>query len=270
MKRTVVTTMLVSLGLLVLAACSTGGGGPQLPERTDLEPAGETTAAHTDELIVGQTDYFVVDGASVADDLLVVELDQDLRLERTTVTGATVMAVSNSADFFGAQEVTTEGNNALDPSAIGVDPAPCRGSCIVLPATDDPYYFQVSGALLPTTYSVYVYGADFVDINEPGNDAQLTAAPYYLGEEDVGAIETLGDVDWWTVTGLDPAGEPMEFLATGELDLELYVVDVAGEHGPFASGTVVDLLPSDFLRVESASERAARGAAGYYYFSPVE
>lgn len=274
MKRTVLTSMLLCLGLLVLAACSTGGGGPQLPERTDLEANGETDAAYTGSTVLGQTDHFALDLGSVEGELVVVELDADLTLEQTTVTGSTVSIVSNGPDFFAAQGVTVSGaassTEGLDPAAIGVDPAPCRGSCIVLPADNDTYYFQVSGAVVPTTYSVYVYGAPFVDLNEPANDSEIMTPPYFLGEEDSGAIETIGDVDWWIVGSADSSGAPIEFLATGELDLELFVRDIEGERGPYPSATVVQVMPGDMLRVESATDRAARGAAGYYYFSPVE
>ena len=265
MKRNVVLYSLLALGLLALAACSTGGG-PVLPERTQLSPAGDTTAAHSGDLILGQTDYFALDGADVTGDLVVVELSANLRLELTTVTGATVLGVSTGPEFFGANEVTTAG---LDPAAIGVTPAACRGSCIVLPAANDNYYFQVSGATLLTPYDVFVYGSDYLDLGEPGNDGQAGAATYFLGEEDEGAIETMDDVDWWLVAGLDPLGEPMEFVATGELDLELYVVTLEGESEPYPSGTVVALQPGDLLRVESAEGRAARGTPSLYYFSSV-
>ncbi|MFA5550571.1 MAG: hypothetical protein WDA03_03040 [Trueperaceae bacterium] len=265
MKRNAFLFSLLALSLLVLAACSTGGG-PDLPQRTQLSPAGDTTAAYSGDLILGQTDFFALDGADVTGDLIVVELNANLRLELTTLTGATVLGVSNGPEFFGATEVTTSG---VEPAAIGVTPVACRGSCIVLPAADDTYYFQVSGATLPTQYDVFVYGSDYLDLGEPGNDSQAGAATYFLGEEDEGAIETMGDVDWWLVAGLDPLGEPMEFVATGELDLELYVVTLAGESEPYPSGTVVALQPGDLLRVESAEDRAARGTASLYYFSPV-
>ena len=140
---------------------------------------------------------------------------------------------------------------------------------IVLPAGNDTYYFQVSGALLPTPYSAYVYGAPHVDTNEGSNEDPIMAPPYFLGEEDGGALETIGDVDWWTVGSASSASEAVEFLAPGSAGIEVYVVTIDSESGPFPSGTVLNLAPGDLLRVESTLERAARGASGYYYFSPV-
>lgn len=271
MKRNVLTTLLLCLGLLVLAACSPGGGEPQLPERTELAPTDDDSAAYSGNANLGSTDYFYVDGTGIEGDLIVVELDAELRLELTSITGETVSAVSTGPDYFARQEVPVSNaeEENVDPTAIGVDPAPCRGSCIVLPAGNDTYYFQVSGALLPTPYSAYVYGAPHVDTNEGSNEDAIMAPPYFLGEEDGGALETIGDVDWWTVGSASSASEPVEFFAPGSVGAEVYVVTIDSESGPFPSGTVLNLTPGDLLRVESGLERAARGTSGYYYFSPV-
>lgn len=45
----------------------------------------------------------------------------------------------------------------------------------MLPAAAGSYYFQVSGALLPTDYNVYVYGDDHAATYEPGNVSQDSA-----------------------------------------------------------------------------------------------
>lgn len=271
MKRNTLTALLLSLGLLVLAACSTGGGEPQLPERTELAPTDDGSASYTGNANLGGTDHFYVDGAGIEGDLIVVELDAELRLELTSITGETVSAVSTGPNYFARQEVPVSNveEENVDPTAIGVDSAPCRGSCIVLPAGNGTYYFQVSGALLPTPYSAYVYGAPHVDTNEGSNEDPIMAPPYFLGEEDGGALETIGDVDWWTVGSASSASEAVEFLAPGSAGIEVYVVTIDSESGPFPSGTVLNLAPGDLLRVESTLERAARGASGYYYFSPV-
>ena len=273
MKRNVLTSLLLGLGMLVLAACSTGeggpgGDGPPLPERTDLDPAGETSATHTGNLTVGETDYFVLDPNSLSGDLIVVELDQELLLEQTTITGATIMASSSGPEYFEAGDFAPASAAELDPAAIGVEPPLCRGSCIVLAASNETLYFEVSGAQLPTEYSIYVYGADHVDTNEPINDSEITAPGYFL-DDDGGAIETIGDVDWWQVAGTETSSTRVEFLATGPLDLQVYVVTALGESDPYVSGDVIDLLPGDLLRVESATDRAGRGAPSFYYFSPV-
>lgn len=271
MKRNVLTALLLCLGLLVLAACSPGGGEPQLPERTELAPTEDDSASYSGNVNLGGTDYFYVDGSGIEGELIVVELDAELRLELTSITGETVSAVSTGPDYFARQEVPVSNAEEEDvgPTAIGVDPAPCRGSCIVLPAGNDTYYFQVSGALLPTPYSVFVYGAPHVDTNEGNNEDAIMAPPYFLGEEDGGALETIGDVDWWIVGSSGSASEPVEFFAPGNVGAEVTIVNIDAESGPFPSGTVLDLAPGDVLRVESALERAARGAGGYYYFSPV-
>lgn len=268
MKRNIVTSIVLVLGALLLAACSTAGGDPGLPERTELAPAGEGAPAHTGNIVLNETQYFAVNGADVEGDLMIIELTENLRLELTSRTGASTTAISTGPGSFAEAEIVVSANG-LEPSAIRYDPADCRGSCIVLPARDEVQYFQVSGALLNTSYSVYVYGAQYVDDTEPTNNGRLTAATYVLGEEDDGAIETLDDEDWWIVAGLEGSAG-MEFLAPGGLDIQLFVVDATGERGPFPSGEVVELTPGDLLRVESTSSQAARGSNGYYYFSPID
>lgn len=271
MKRNTVTSLLLVLGALVLAACSPGGEGPGLPERTALTPRGDVTAAHSSSISIGQTHHFSLDASAVEGDLLVIELDQNLRLERTSVSGANVTMVSTGPDSFGAQEVTVNAA-AVGPQAIGVDPVPCRASCIVLPATDDTVLLQVRGATLPTGYSVFVYGAPYVDLNElVGNDSALLPPGYFLGEEDGGAIETLNDVDYWLVTATDLGAEEVEFFAPGDIGAVLSVIGLDSvERGPFVSGDVVSVVPGELLRVSSETQQAARGVTGYYYLSPLE
>lgn len=275
MTRKVLTYLLLALGMLVLAACTTGGGGPDgggppLPDRIELEPAGETTPAHTDEIASGETHHFELDPNSVTGDLIVIELNRNLTLEQTTITGATVIATSSGPEFFAAGDFPpASAADHVDPAAIGVVPVPCRGSCIVMPASGNTMYFQVSGATATTDYSIYVYGDNFLDTNEgPGNDVPEDAAGYFL-DNDSGAIETIGDIDWWEVTSVDVPSQHVEFLANGDLDLELFVQTPIGELGPYGSGEVVELFVGDLLRVESATDRAARGSDSIYQFIPV-
>lgn len=269
MKRNALTFLLLGFGMLVLAACSGGGGGPVLPERTELDAEGDGTAAFTGTLAIGETHYFEIAPGSVTGDLVVVELNEDLRLEQTTVTGATVAAASTGPEHFQRGTISaTSGAAELEPNAIGVTPDACEGSCIVLRNSNEEWYFQVSGAVIPTTYSVFVYGDDYADTEEPTNNTPAGAAAY-VGSVIGGAIETVGDIDWWAVAVLDLEGEEVEFLANGDLGLALYRVRGDATTGPYVSGETLNVQTGDMLRVESASGRAARGTNSLYYLSPV-
>lgn len=277
-ERAAGVSLLFVVAALVMVACSPAGGsdGDPFPERTQLNPAGASTPAHEGSALLDQVDYFVLNGSSVSGEIMIVELDQDLRLELTSRSGLVVTAVSTSAGSFGASDVemaaATASTQEIDPASIPIDRPECRGSCIVLPAAAGTYYFQVSGALLPTDYSVYVYGDDYADTYEPSNDGEGGAEPYVLGASVTGAIETIGDVDWWEVGSPDQDGVLTEFFGPlgSELDLQLYVFDAAGSVGPpLSPGETIMLFPGDMLRVESGNDRAARAVDGYYYLSPV-
>lgn len=279
MKRKVVTYLLLPLGLLVLAACSDpGSGGPGFPdpdpdpdpERTVLEAAGFNAPAHTGSLAGGEIDYFLIPPGSVTGDLIVIELDANLRLDLTSSSGAAVAITSSGPEYFQGTTATAFSTEVLDPSAIRPAPVDCRGSCIVLRNSGEELYFQVRGVQTSTPYSIFIYDDQYMDTEEPDNDTRSGAAAY-VGVSIGGAIETVGDVDWWEVGTLDLDGEPVFFETSGEVDLDLEILHVRGttESGPFAPGTVIQVQTGDFLIVQSASGLAARGGHSAYSLSPV-
>ncbi len=272
---------LVALAALALGACSSGPG-PVYPDRLHVPIGGESIPVLDDTVEPGQAHLYSIENfQGIGDfDLLVIELDSDLTLEQTDRSGQAVHAVSTGPVGFGpppaspdAESLGAHDQGAIGPAGIAVAAPNCRGSCLVFEAQNDVLYFQVRGADVPTDYSLYAYFASYSDGTEPSNDYTDTAARYVLRSSDGGAIETLGDVDWWQVAADGPDG-PLSGTITfhapnASLDLRLHVYDngvVRDEY--YTDGDTLEVYRYSVMRVRSGNGSAARGPNGFYYFEP--
>lgn len=269
MNRSILSAVALLATVTTLAACSGGAGNgdgpppPSEPEATVLAMNIGDAPVHEDRLAAGQTDYFQFTAPIDVDDIIVIELNADLRLDLTDGVAGIARATSTSADMFGPAIVALGAGGQLGSQAIATT-APCRGSCIVVEGDPGTYTFEVTNrGAAAVDYEVFVYDRVATDTLEP-NDTLASASPYVLNTENEGAIETVGDVDYWVVQAGGFAGGDIQFEAAGDIDLVLYI-DGLG----FPSGSTISVEPGDVLRVESESSLAARGNNGYYYLSPV-
>jgi hypothetical protein len=142
-----------------------------------------------------------------------------------------------------------------------------------MPTDDDStIYVRVAATGDLAAYSLYVYGTDFVDTGEPNNTADTAVdVPVVLGiGSDSGAIEVMGDTDWYRPEG--PVGTVSLTLGANvpdQLDL------IATVHAADGSSEVLATLDRDnpgfsgpperyYVRISEDSDRAAVAARSNY------
>lgn len=263
---------------LAIAACSTGPGpGPGGPPANTIDVTASLSpdaSLSTVELGGGESQVFRVDVPQDVVDagLLYVELNRDVDLEVMTSGYGTVTFSASSRDYFGS------GTQGLGPAALGLDPqavdtpVTCRGSCVLLePANPGVVYVRVTNEGSSTNVSLYVYGDQHADEYEPDND-QPAGAPTFAFT-DAGAIETVGDVDYWY---FDQNTTVMFDVVTVGIPLEADIVDASGtpvqnSDGPYIDGDEIQLYAGEYLRVWSVEPwQAASSARSTYYLEDVE
>jgi hypothetical protein len=143
-----------------------------------------------------------------------------LSLRRYASSG-TVLASSVSPAGFGAGTTTLTSVSSSEFSPAIVNAVNCRGPCIILPSTSGTFLIRVrniSGGTI--TVNFFAFGDQFADGNEPFNDTEDGAVGLFLDDVDTGAIETLGDIDWYVVN--DPGTFLFTSLSSAELRAEVW------------------------------------------------
>ncbi len=256
----------IAIAALVLAACSVEVTfDPVVEETVTAQDTTSPSALLTNESIPGgDTLYYQVEVPTSAGDLLYVEVEggNDLRISLLRSTGSTV-GVSESPTYFASSvsALSTSGGvaaQAIDAQAIDVAYA-CLGPCVATPATGSTYYVRVENRGGTTrSFDLYAYTFDLNDTFEP-NDGTSTAVEVTGAETLTGAIETLGDVDYFEYTGA--SARVLTFDAY-DADLGL-VLDV--DNGPtLASGDENVIYPGERFRVRSTAGRAGPPASSGY------
>lgn len=280
MKQKITILTLAVLAATMLSACGIDTGS-RFPERTIIVPAPVLGASHEGTIEPGDIHRFTIERIPGIEQfpLFVIELDQDLTLEITNRSASNVYLYSEGPDAFfepAAPEPEPEvasSSERLSSTQYNFVPTECRGSCIVRFARGENVFFQVSGAEATVDYQIYLFASDYVDAGENRNNRQETAAPLILRTDAAGAIETVGDVDFWRVevaTQHESEQGSFIFHAPNDLiDLRLYVFE-NGEpiDGYFTDGDVVNVSRGQLLAVRSGNGGAARGQASYYSFEP--
>lgn len=286
MKRAI-TLVTVAAAVVVLAACNITVTPPGPPANTvdvtaTLNPA--ASLATVNALGPGQAQVFrVAVPVSVANsDLIYIELNRDIELEVLPAAYTSVIYSSNSAAMFssgrfGIQSVggaAIEATEAIDGQTV-TTPVTCRGSCVLVAGNtiSDPFYVRVrndSGSAI--NVSLFVYGDEFGDDNEPFNGS-INTAPI-LSLFDAGAIETSGDFDLWK----------MGFTGTVAFDtvvngivLEARILNASGVEvptsnggGPYFDGQEFSVYTGEYVRVRAVtSGQAAASARSTFYLENV-
>lgn len=238
--------------LVSLSSCVTPIVDPPLgpfPGAVALTLGTGADPVRSDEVGTAQTDVYKVtvpaDPAATGDLLYfeaVPATPVKLRLTLYNGDGEPVLQ-SDSADYFGPSGAAQTATRPLTDQAIGVVPI-CRGPCVLEPAPLTPgqpervYYLKVEApadaagvAVEGVAYGLYLYSDVFSDTGEPVNNDRNTAVS--VSGDATGALETLGDEDWYRA---DTAATRIS-LASGAAALSLRAEVF------FENGTVVSSVP---------------------------
>jgi hypothetical protein len=215
----------------------------------------------TANIAVGGTNYFTVtvpadvaaSGKAFYIDAFPTAADVPLRL---TVFSADrkAYASSISKNFFALGETALPAAQGLAPATITPGANICLGSCVIQSAKADTFYVRITNPQSTAIqYQLFAFVSGFGDANEDANNAVATATS--LTTTEVGAIEELGDVDYYRVS---TAGRTLRFNAT--------VTDLGLQAIVTRSGTILATLTNtqtaavqvgDIIEVKSTNNRAA-------------
>lgn len=222
-------------------------------------PVGDEVTLEPDEIVVFEVTVPV--STSQAGSALYIELSEELDLS-VYDEERTLFASSNSADQF------ARGDSGL--SAAGVDAqaitvsSRCRGSCVIQDAEASTFYAKVKNTSNDeVSFSLYAFVQDYSDGTEPDNNQRADIAPT-LAQTESGAIESLGDEDFFRVT----TDGTLFFTIRPNvvIDLKADIVDALGEKiadAPADRG--VEVQAGDYVKiyVPSNDEAAAASRSGY-------
>lgn len=257
MKRFTLHLSLFAVLTLLLAACVTAGEDPLAPVGTYRLAPGE----HVDVPITADTDL----------PLLYIELDKDIELVVSDSSMAT-LAVARSASYF-ARDFGIMTASLIEPQIVV--PSNCRGSCVILDqGTSSVYWATITNDTgASVNVSLYAFGDHHADEYEPRNDTIGQNTPVFdVFDYESGAIETLGDVDYWRVVG---SGKFSFTVPNQEISLVVTVVNsdytTAPGGGPYTSGAEIFAEAGEFLEVRAEFyDRAGVSANSAYYLESIE
>ncbi len=269
----------VALAVIALASCEFSIG--PLPfdpaiEGTFTARVETTPTPLRNNVSIAPSDtlYFRIDLPAGVRDLLYGEVvGSGLRVGWLRTSGS-LLAVSESKGYFAGSvgELGTgaavDTLDAVAPRSIGV-PFLCLGPCVAIaPTASGHYYLAVHNRSGVTrTFSVYAYtmwADDPADRGANANDTPATATPFGPSDVLIGAIELLGDRDWFVYTG---AGNRILTFTVAEGS------ESVGLRLRFQDGTVLTGLPGqtaavvrqgDRFEVYSALNRAGPAGSARY------
>ncbi len=276
------------LALLLMAAIVLVGCRPpeviappedSIPVQATTDPAEAVrtvTIPANDEVVF---DLIVPAGSAGSYDVFYVEIDANLPLElRRSSNYGLLVASSSGPGFFasGSGALSTSsaeaeesaaagaGQAAIEPEAIGVSRV-CGGSCVIRPIGDNLHARVRNTSGTSREVTLYFFVDVFQDEFEPENDSRPGAPP--LGADDQGAIELIGDTDFW----LAPSRrEVLLTQAAGALPVRAVVVNHNGVAVSelYSSGDSFEVCEGFYVRVAAAvSNRAAAPGTSLYTLS---
>ncbi len=278
--RRITVPIASALALLVLAACGgPGGGGLQPPANTiDVEVASSDpdVAVEVASIAPDESQVFrvTISDAVASADLLYVELDREVDLEVMTSGYGTVTYSAATRSYFGqgsdglaTSSLPAAGSAGVEPQSVST-PVTCRGSCVILDVVSGgTFYVRVTNTSgFAGNVDLFVYGDEHADENEPNDD--LDSAPTF-SLADAGAIETVGDVDYWYFA--TPASVVFDEGAQNEIEIEAWILDSNGnlaqlQPGPYVPGQTIHVNANEYLRVWAVSPRLGASSARSIYY----
>lgn len=263
----------------VLGACTITVTYTPPKTYTDIpaDASAPASATRTISLAGNETVDFRVSMSSVTTALFHAEADGDQPVTILVMDGGgqPLASSATSAYFVGGLGATSlalaggsAGGGGLATSSV-VPSDVCNGPCVLVPAQDSYYYVEVTNTSSSSaSVDLYFYGTTYGDSNETGNDnrvgtpAQLTAS----SGSDGGAIETVGDVDYWKTVD---SGSWQFDTANSTFDIAVYILDTQGNerYGPYHAGDRIPAYGGWYYEVTSANNRAGIAGNSAYYFS---
>ena len=195
------------IGLLA-AGCTVSvgdgnGGGNEGPDYDFDAVVGFPASARTIQIPANDSVLIRIDNVSTTQDAVYFELDevQNLEMGLLTSTSGGYIASSTSDLYFRDDDLALSAASTagVTPQVATVDV--CQGVCIISRPVRSVFYLEVfNRSSFSQTVGLYVYTDDFADEYEPGNNTPPGSA---LGGSELnansGAIEYIGDVDYWEV-----------------------------------------------------------------------
>jgi hypothetical protein len=245
-------------------------------------PSGSPTAVASGSLAPGEIIYYQVNVSSSvagASDVIYYEVDvgnnetQDLANTialRLYSSGGGVLASSVSHDGFtsgSAAEanltgLATEDGVAFERQGIGFNWL-CLGPCTIGSSTTSTRYVRLENVSSSSrSYALFAYGQEFSDTGETANNSTVNPPPLDP-IADAGAIELLGDVDYFYV---EQAGF-LNFASTSaaEFDLVAEVISSGGElQSRMTPGGGSNVFVGEFVLVYSRGGWAGSPEASRY------
>lgn len=154
----------------------------------------------------------------------------------------------------------------LDAQAI-VTSINCRGACVLIPASqfNTNLFAKVTNRSGSTqSVGVFYFRDDFRDTGEPDND--FTDAPFLDSSEDFGAIETVGDQDYFNV--LEPGNVTFGYINPNPDNLPIRAEIRDATQALVATlqpGQSFQLVAGDRIRVVAANPAMAGVSASSGY-----
>lgn len=266
-----VAGFLLLVGLL--AACQLTITYSPPPTYTSIPAQATSSSSPTasDNLAGHETVDYRVSMAAVSDPLFHAEADGPVTILVMDSGGRPLVSSSSSA-YFGSgtsqlSVASAAAGSTVKPSHITVSDT-CTGPCALVPASDNYYYVEVTNTSSSSTnVDLYFYGAVYADEYETANNSR-TGTNATLGNSggDSGAIETVGDVDYWYIG----YSGTWDFSATSStIDPVVYVLDTNGNrrYGPYYGGDTVPAFAGWYYQVVSANGYAGVAGQSNYSFS---
>jgi len=266
--RPIHVASLLLLVTIVLAGCRTVPFEPDVAATFDAQVVnwpGGTPEPQASALLLpaGRTLYYAIEFGLGRSDLLYAEVvaDGPLRVSLLNARGGT-LARSTSAEVFpsdGSGAFFTADGAPLLPRSISAE-FTCLGPCAAIRAIQPMVYVAVENQGTTTrTFDLYAFTMPFSDLNEP-NDGPSTATPVSGQGTVSGAIETIGDVDWFVLGG-NSVREVSFFPYRTELGLRLRI---EGSDVSLGAGGTDVLYPGERFTVASSIGRAGPSATSGY------
>lgn len=149
----------------------------------------------------------------------------------------------------------------LEPLAISVGRT-CLGPCVLLPNTGGAVLTVHNPGPGARQVRIHLSAEGFDDLNEP-NDQRMGATGLSLGT-DAGAIELVGDVDWFRIA----VSGRLTFDTAPGLPLRAALYGASGAPlTTLSSGVPVNVTAGDFVQVRAQQAEAAPSGVSTYYLS---
>lgn len=260
---------LILLLSVALAACSiTVTPTAPFPDAKDVTANNEfnNPIVSGRSLDGGESIVFKVDlSATSGKDMVIAELNKNLFLTVYASGGNPFASSSSPAGFAAGTTGLALASADASTAAIGLTPA-CGGSCVITDTLSRSMFVKVTNKGSSTqTFDLFVYGTAYADNGEPLNDTINGASSVSATQPESGAIETLGDVDFFRVTSVGT----LRFNAASSTVLDLRAtVEGAADSSvrDLLPGETYDVLVNDIIRVHVLGGTAA-GIAGVSKYS---